>query len=75
MACVATVARSGKQQAWLLPDHFKWLLDEAFPNHAYPIKHKLKDCGVMKNFMTLGLLTWDKEPEEDPSGSGHDGLW
>jgi hypothetical protein len=34
-------------------------------NHAYPVKHKLKDYDMMKNFMTSGSLTRDKE---DPSG-------
>jgi hypothetical protein len=44
------------------------LLKEAYPNHVYPIKHKLKDCNMMKTFMTSRSLTWDKELEEDPSG-------
>jgi hypothetical protein len=35
---------------------------------VYPIKHKLKDCGIMKNFMTSRSLTEDKEPEEDLGG-------
>jgi hypothetical protein len=30
---------------------------EDCPNYAYPIKHKLKDCGIMKSFMSLGSLT------------------
>jgi hypothetical protein len=42
-------------------DHFKRLLEEAWPNHAYPVKHKLKDCGMMRSFMTLGSLTWGVE--------------
>jgi hypothetical protein len=39
-------------------------------NHAYPVKHKLKDYGMMKIFMISGSLSWDKEPEEDPGGRG-----
>jgi hypothetical protein len=27
--------------------HFKRLLEEAYPNHVYPIKHKLKDCDIV----------------------------
>jgi hypothetical protein len=34
----------------------------------YPVKHKLKDCTMMKNFMTLGALSMGKKPEEDPVG-------
>jgi hypothetical protein len=28
-------------------DHFNRFLVEAYANHAYPIKHKLKDYGMM----------------------------
>jgi hypothetical protein len=50
-------------------DHFKRLLEEAYPNHAYPIRKKLKDCGTMGSFMTLGSLTWGAELNEGPDGS------
>jgi hypothetical protein len=69
MEYIATAVRSGKQQARPLTDHFWRLLEEACPNHVYPVNHKLKDYVMMKNFMTLGSLTWDKEPEEHPGGS------
>jgi hypothetical protein len=42
-------------------DYFKRLLEEACPNHAYPVRHKLKDCSMMRSFMTLGSLTWGAE--------------
>jgi hypothetical protein len=35
-------------------DHFKRRLKEAFPNHAYPVRHKLKGYGMMRSFMTSG---------------------
>jgi hypothetical protein len=38
-------------------DYFKQLLEEAFPNHAYPVRHKLKECGMMRSFMNSGSLT------------------
>jgi hypothetical protein len=41
---------------WPPTDHFEKLLDETCPNHTYPIKHKLGDCGMMKNFMVSGSL-------------------
>jgi hypothetical protein len=34
------------------------------PNHAYPVKHKLKDCGMMQSFMTSGSLTWGTDLNE-----------
>jgi hypothetical protein len=50
-------AGSGKRQARPPIDHIESLVEEACPNHAYPIKHKLRDCGIMKNFMVL-VRTW-----------------
>jgi hypothetical protein len=67
MGCVATAACSGRRQAWQATDHFERLLEEACPNHTYQIKHKLKDCDMMKNFMTSVSLTRGRELEEDPS--------
>jgi hypothetical protein len=69
MEFFATITRSGKRQVLPLTYHFKRLLKEACSNHAYPIKHKLKDCSMMKNFMTLVSLTRDRVPKEDPGGS------
>jgi hypothetical protein len=83
MECIMTVERSVKHQAQPLIDHFERLLEAACPNHAYPIKHKLKDCSLMKNFMVLESLTRDMKPEEDlgkgdvmptPGRCGHDDL-
>jgi hypothetical protein len=50
-------------------DHFKRLLEQACLNNAYPVRHKLKDCGMMRTFMTLGSLTWGTELDEDPGRS------
>jgi hypothetical protein len=36
----------------------------------YPIKHKLKYCTMMKNFMTLGVLSKGKKPKRDPGEKG-----
>jgi hypothetical protein len=54
----------------LLTDHFERLLEEACLNHVYSIKSKLKDCDMMKIFMTTGSLTRGKEPEGDSSEKG-----
>jgi hypothetical protein len=34
----------------------------------YPNKHKLKDCTMMKNFMTSRALSKGKKPKGDPGG-------
>jgi hypothetical protein len=47
-------------------DHFENLLEETCPNHAYPIKHKLRDCGMMKNFMALGSFARGMEGYKAP---------
>jgi hypothetical protein len=61
---------------WLPTYHFERLLEEACPNHVYPIKHKLRDCGMMKNFMVLGSLTQGMELDDDDVTPfpGEDGL-
>jgi hypothetical protein len=48
-------------QPWPPTDHYESLLKEACPNQTYHVKQNLKDCDMMKNFMTLGYLTRDKE--------------
>jgi hypothetical protein len=48
---IVTATCSSKCQARSPIDHFERLLEEACPNHEYPIKNKLKDCGMMKNFL------------------------
>jgi hypothetical protein len=66
---ITTTTCSGKRQAQPPVDHFERLLEEACSNHAYPIKHKLKDCDMMKNFMISGSLTRGMELDEDPGVS------
>jgi hypothetical protein len=50
-------------------DYFKRLLEEACPNHAYPVRRTLKECSMMWSFMTSGSFTWGAEPNEGPNGS------
>jgi hypothetical protein len=40
---ISTTVGNYKHQARPPTDHFKGLLEEAYPNHIYPIRHKLKD--------------------------------
>jgi hypothetical protein len=49
--------------------HFKMLLEEACPNHTYPVRHELKDHIMMRSFMTSGSLTWGAELDEGLDGS------
>jgi hypothetical protein len=69
MVRVVAVTGKGKRQAWPPTDHFEKLLEETSPNHAYPIKHKLRDCSMMKNFMASGSLNRGMEVDEVPDES------
>jgi hypothetical protein len=69
MECVMIATHNGKSHLRPLIDHFERLLEEACSNHAYPVKDKLKYIIMIKNFMTSGSLTQDKEPEEEQGGS------
>jgi hypothetical protein len=62
---ISTTMHGDNHQARLPTDHFKWLLEEACPNHAYPIKHKLKDYGMVRSFMNSGSLTSVAELDKD----------
>jgi hypothetical protein len=55
------------RQSRLPTDHFEKLLEETCPNQAYSIKHKLRDCGLMKNFMNTGSLRRGMEIDEAPT--------
>jgi hypothetical protein len=65
---VAAAKRDFKRQARLPADHFEKLNEVTCPNHTYPVKHKLKECTMMKNYMTMGNLSRSKKPEGDSAG-------
>jgi hypothetical protein len=49
---VTSAEHDFKCQVWQPVDHFEKLLKVTCLNHTYPIKHKLKECTMMKNYMT-----------------------
>jgi hypothetical protein len=69
MGRISATMHSGKCSARLPTDYFKRLLEEACQNHAYLVRHKLKDYDMMRSFMTSGSLTWDAKPDEGPDKS------
>jgi hypothetical protein len=60
---VVAVEHYFKCKMWQPSEHFKKLLMVACPNHVYPVKDKLKECTMLKNFMTSGALSKGKTPE------------
>jgi hypothetical protein len=49
-------------------DHFEKLHEATCPNYTFPVKHKLKECSMMKNYMATGTLARTKKPEGDSVG-------
>jgi hypothetical protein len=67
---MATAERDFKCQVWQSVDHFMKLLKATYPNHMYPVKHKLKDYTMMKNYMTTRFFARSKKLEGDSAGKG-----
>jgi hypothetical protein len=65
---VAAAKRDIKHQARLPMDHFEKLLNATCPNQVYPVKHKLKECTMMKNYMTPSTFARSKKPDGDSAG-------
>jgi hypothetical protein len=55
-------------------DHFERLLDAPCPHHEVPVKHTLKECRLMKNYVegTLRLKTADQPDKQGPSHDNDD---
>jgi hypothetical protein len=54
-----------------VPDHFEKIVEATYPNHRYPIKHKLRDYTMMKRFMpSAGTSPGGDELVGDPRGGG-----
>jgi hypothetical protein len=56
-------------------DHFEKLLDAPCPHHEVPMKHMLRECRLMKNYVksTLKLKTADQPDKQGPSHDNDDG--
>jgi hypothetical protein len=65
---IAAAERDFKHQARQPANHFKKLLEATCPNHTYPVRHKLKECTMMNNYMTTGTFARSKKPEGDSMG-------
>ena len=46
--------KGGQNPAEGTLNHFEKLLEGPCPNHAFPVKHLLKDCGLMRWFLSGG---------------------
>jgi hypothetical protein len=57
-------------------DHFEKLLYAPFPHHEVPVKHTLRECRLMKNYVnsTLKPKTADQSDKQGPSHDNDDGV-
>jgi hypothetical protein len=67
---IAAVECDFKRQTWPPIDHFKKLLDATCSHLPYPVKHKLKlkDCTMIKKFMTSGAPSRGSKLGGNPGG-------
>jgi hypothetical protein len=65
---MVAVERDFKCPAQSRTDHFKKLLEVTCPIHTFPVKHKLKECSMMKNCMAMRSLASAKKHESDSVG-------
>ena len=57
-------------------NHFEKLLEGACPNHAFPVKHLYKDCGLLKQFLSGGSNKGEHVKDPEPTADdakGRDG--
>jgi hypothetical protein len=56
-------------------DHFEMLLDASCPHHEVPVKHTLRECRIIKNYVndTLKPRTADQPKKGGPSPDNDDG--
>jgi hypothetical protein len=57
-------------------DHFERLLDAPCPHHEVLVKHTLRECRLMKNYVkgTLKPKTVDQPDKQGPSHDNDDGV-
>jgi len=48
-------------------NHFEKMLEGPCPNHAFPIKHLLKDCGLMRKFLAGSTNKGEQGKEPAPA--------
>jgi hypothetical protein len=67
---VASAKHDFKRRTRPPKDHFEMVLKAACPHHPYPVKHKLRDCTMMKRFMSSGTPAATAELARNLGGRG-----
>ena len=59
--------KGGRKPTEGTPNHFKKLLEGPCPNHAFPIKHLLKDYGLLWRFLSGGSNKGEQGKDPGPT--------
>ena len=59
--------KGGRKPMEGTPNHFEKLLEGSCPNHAFPVKHLLKDCSLMRKFLSGGSNKGEQGKEPAPA--------
>jgi hypothetical protein len=68
--CMVTTECNFKRCTRPPKDYFEKILEVACPHHPYPVKHKLRDCTMMKKFISSRGPPGGDEPTRDSRGRG-----
>ena len=63
----ATDHKGGRKPIEGTPNHFKKLLEGPCLNHAFPVKHLLKDCILMRRFLSRGSNKGEQGKDPPPT--------
>jgi len=63
----ATDRKGGWKPTEGIPNHFEKMLEGPCPNHAFPIKHLLKDCCLMRKFLSENSSKGEQGKEPAPA--------
>ena len=63
----ATDRRGGRKPVEGTLNHFEKLFEGPCSNHAFPVKHLYKDCGLMKRFLSGGSDKGEHGKDPDPT--------
>ena len=63
----ATDRKGGRKPTEGTPNHFKKMLEGLCSNHAFPVKHPLKDCSLMRKFLSGSSNKGEQGKEPAPT--------
>ena len=60
--------KTGKAPMGQANDHFKKMLEKPCPNHQTRVNHLIKDCGLLKKWLSGNLKKGDPKKKPEPEG-------